>query len=709
MGFSIGSYNQCPSEVTSTSLTRRSIPLKIQHPLDITFTWESTASGSELEVNASTNISFSIESNDAIVIRAFWNNNNTISVQSQCWLSLGSLEVFPGIWWILIVALVLIVLFKMCIPYCGEGFELFPTSPAKNTSDISKPKSFDVYQRTLCIICWILIIIVILLLSVKILLPLITAGLCISASLQETSCSYPFAHVTFPSVFISEVCINNGRCKPTTCNLGLFYEEASSINYNKVKAGEGNLFVDDFCTVKRPFGWNEWVVKYFGIIITSDEFFFIDSDNDGLVNILEFFGDLSNLYSNHSVVQVGFIPNDPDTDNDLLLDGFEIYYGLSPLIVNDRMGDLDNDGLSNLQEQIYGTDPLNPDTDGDGTTDGTEVEIQGDPTDKMDNGSIRASDTFAMVQLTIGDPSPSHSERYNLHVGSISHQSPGFGLVGSGVYKYKPGIYPITVQWVATNLDSPDFDYLADVSKQSGTATMRVEDPDEILGLHFDSTFDRTVDKKAFLFIEAMCNGNDNDTVECYKTCEDCQKSLGRIWDSNKHICRSNIGRFSTSVIPECPCHLCERWYQEELRNLEWLNQTNSEVPCPCKAVTSWHGLGLTTANEHSVISWDMDLLCSRDRLPGCSLYHRGAYGCIQADWKTHRQQCCYDSNLNWIQSGLPAAGTPDKARSIWNHNVMDVEPYNLCCSKCNDKKYCDYHMGSNGVRTGPVFCSTTA
>ena len=36
--------------------------------------------------------------------------------------------------------------------------------------------------------------------------------------------------------------------------------------------------------------------------------------------------------------------------------------------------DPDNDGLTNTDEEFYGTDPLNPDSDGDGYTDGAEVE-----------------------------------------------------------------------------------------------------------------------------------------------------------------------------------------------------------------------------------------------------------------------------------------------------------------------------------------------
>lgn len=41
--------------------------------------------------------------------------------------------------------------------------------------------------------------------------------------------------------------------------------------------------------------------------------------------------------------------------------------------INDPQQDFDLDGLSNAQEQAYNTDPINPDTDGDGYIDGIEV------------------------------------------------------------------------------------------------------------------------------------------------------------------------------------------------------------------------------------------------------------------------------------------------------------------------------------------------
>ena len=58
------------------------------------------------------------------------------------------------------------------------------------------------------------------------------------------------------------------------------------------------------------------------------------------------------------------MPNAVDTDHDSVADGAE---------------DVDNDGLTNLQEQELGTSPTEPDTDGDGVNDGTEVAQGGNP------------------------------------------------------------------------------------------------------------------------------------------------------------------------------------------------------------------------------------------------------------------------------------------------------------------------------------------
>lgn len=56
--------------------------------------------------------------------------------------------------------------------------------------------------------------------------------------------------------------------------------------------------------------------------------------------------------------------------------------------------DQDGDGLTDLLENIYRSDPANPDTDGDGTKDGEEVEEGRDPTIKRDPAVAGASDSF---------------------------------------------------------------------------------------------------------------------------------------------------------------------------------------------------------------------------------------------------------------------------------------------------------------------------
>jgi hypothetical protein len=80
--------------------------------------------------------------------------------------------------------------------------------------------------------------------------------------------------------------------------------------------------------------------------------------------------------------RLGTDPNDPDTDDDGLLDGFEHQYGFNPLIPGEQTQDPDADGLDNLGEQQARTDPTDPDTDDDGLTDGQEVHVTGtDPRD----------------------------------------------------------------------------------------------------------------------------------------------------------------------------------------------------------------------------------------------------------------------------------------------------------------------------------------
>ncbi|MCB0974708.1 MAG: DUF11 domain-containing protein [Actinobacteria bacterium] len=84
-------------------------------------------------------------------------------------------------------------------------------------------------------------------------------------------------------------------------------------------------------------------------------------------------------------------PNDVDTDGDGVNDGDEVDAGSDPLDACDPNpaadcadDDADGDGLSDEDEADLGTDPDNSDTDGDGVNDGDEVIDGSDPLDPCD-------------------------------------------------------------------------------------------------------------------------------------------------------------------------------------------------------------------------------------------------------------------------------------------------------------------------------------
>jgi hypothetical protein len=71
-----------------------------------------------------------------------------------------------------------------------------------------------------------------------------------------------------------------------------------------------------------------------------------------------------------------------DSDGDYIPDDWEDEYGLDPGDPDDAVLDPDNDGLMNVEEYIYSTDPTTEDTDGDGYPDKIEIWYYSDPTDE---------------------------------------------------------------------------------------------------------------------------------------------------------------------------------------------------------------------------------------------------------------------------------------------------------------------------------------
>ncbi len=154
-----------------------------------------------------------------------------------------------------------------------------------------------------------------------------------------------------------------------------------------------------------------------------------DDDADGLSNVEE--------------RRLGTNPLNPDTDHDGLTDGQEVkIYKTNPLKI-----DTDGDGLSDGDEVLkYHTDPLKSDTDGDGLSDGDEIlKYHTDPL-KSDTDGDGLSDgeevliyhTDPLKVDTDGDGLSDWEEVKIYHTDPLKKDTDGDGLTDSDeVRKYK--------------------------------------------------------------------------------------------------------------------------------------------------------------------------------------------------------------------------------------------------------------------------------
>ncbi len=149
-------------------------------------------------------------------------------------------------------------------------------------------------------------------------------------------------------------------------------------SYNPQPAGTPNLFAVDLAASTTVFQRRELTVFNPNAIIQNGVPV-ADSDGDGL--------------SDDDEKIIGTDPTNPDTDGDLVGDGIEVMLNapglnfdpLTPFLqpacipLLDAGGDDDSDGLNNCEEAVLRTDPTLVDTDKDGIPDIVEVRRGGNP------------------------------------------------------------------------------------------------------------------------------------------------------------------------------------------------------------------------------------------------------------------------------------------------------------------------------------------
>lgn len=216
-----------------------------------------------------------------------------------------------------------------------------------------------------------------------------------------------------------------------------------------------------------------------------------DSDEDGLINskevelgtdILKFDTDNDGLYDNEEI-ENNTNPLLRDTDGDGLTDGFEVNYSFTDPLnknskdenISDDLLDLDDDKLSNIEEQErnlnplqedsdfdgisdhdeinnYRTDPSKYDTDGDELGDGTELKQGFNPLkqDTNDNGIIDSKEQITSDLL---------DKKYDSLDENKLGYMPQIKITGEGDYNSKISIIDVT----KINNELPDLEYIVGV------------------------------------------------------------------------------------------------------------------------------------------------------------------------------------------------------------------------------------------------------
>jgi len=211
-----------------------------------------------------------------------------------------------------------------------------------------------------------------------------------------------------------------------------------------------------------------------------------------------------------------YVPGADDLDDDSLPDAWESAMGLNPVDngLTDRVrqgerGDYDADGLTNREEYLAGTDPCNPDSDGDGISDAEEVKnLNTNPLAHNSAGEeiVQSVDVHAPAGGSMNWSSFADGVVGERFRGSIEFDlnAPESDLHWLVAIRGKilgqtsqTDAMPLQISLDGVNLGKHDF-----VSSLNESATLRVLTPRLAMGTHRVKIFvDNMVARKSFLLL----------------------------------------------------------------------------------------------------------------------------------------------------------------------------------------------------------------
>jgi len=221
-----------------------------------------------------------------------------------------------------------------------------------------------------------------------------------------------------------------------------------------------------------------------------------DDDEDGYDSNRDTYVNSEEKHTNYEEYLAGTNPWEYDSDGDKMSDGWELFYGLNPLISADAWYDSDADGWDsnfnleleyeeryfNYMEFFNDTNPLVKDTDGDTMHDGWEVYFGLEPLRPSDNFEDKEGDLLVNVYEynnslvntgwvdndgifttrpdhndTDGDTISDNDELFNYLTDPTSNDTDGDGMPDGWEVKY--GLNPISALDANQDLDNDGWDF----------------------------------------------------------------------------------------------------------------------------------------------------------------------------------------------------------------------------------------------------------